>query len=468
MAERIKLDYNNMMAENIGTRMGLTAEELDSYREAAKKIHADMTARRKDGKLPFYELPYNKKMVTDIKALAGELRGKFDTQVVIGIGGSALGPAALMSALRHSYFNELPADKRGGMRTYFTDNIDPDTTEDLMEMIDPKKTVFLVVTKSGSTPETITTFFILKKFLTDAVGEANYKDHLVFVTDPAKGSLREILNKEGGIRSLAIEPLVGGRFSVLTPVGLLPAALMGADIEQLLAGAAEMDKMCSTDDLTANPAYLYAVLQYASYLNGANVSVFMPYSVGLGKLADWFVQLWAESLGKKHSLSGTVNYVGPTPIKAVGATDQHSQVQLFKEGPYDKVVTFLRVGKFETKLSIPKDYEAYAGITYLSGHSMNELIDFEQKATEAAIAKEGRPSLTITVPEVNAFAMGQLIALFEIATVFSGYLYSIDPLDQPGVEEGKNFTYGLLGRGGYEEKRREFEGIYKKNPKYNL
>ncbi len=468
MSKRIRFDFNNMMADTIGTRMGLTQEELDSYKEAAKKIHADMTKRRKENNLPFYELPYNQAVAGSIKAAAAELKGKFDTQVVVGIGGSALGPAALMSGLKHSYFNELPAAKRDGMRTYFTDNIDPDTTEDLMQMIDPKKTVFLVVTKSGSTPETVTTFFILKKFLTDALGEAEYKDHLIFVTDPAKGALREILNKEGGIRNFPIEPLVGGRFSVLTPVGLLPAALMGIDIDELLAGAAEMDKWCATDDLMQNPAYLYAVLQYAAYLNGANISVFMPYSVALGKLADWFVQLWAESLGKKRNLEGSINYVGPTPLKGVGATDQHSQVQLFKEGPYDKVITFVRVEKFANELKIPGQYEAYPGITYLSGHTMNELMDFEQKATEAAVSKEGRPSITITVPEVNAHAMGQLIYLFEVATVFSGYLYHIDPLDQPGVEEGKNFTYGLLGRGGYEAKRKEFESIFKKNPKYTL
>jgi glucose-6-phosphate isomerase len=189
---------------------------------------------------------------------------------------------------------------------------------------------------------------------------------------------------------------------------------------------------------------------------------------GTGKLADWFVQLWAESLGKKRNLQGVVNYVGPTPLKAVGATDQHSQVQLFKEGPYDKVITFIRIGNFSHELKIPKSYEAYPGITYLSGHTMNELMDFEQKATEAAVAKEGRPSITITVPKLDAHALGQLIYLFEVATVFSGYLYNIDPLDQPGVEEGKNFTYGLLGRAGYEEKRKEFEGLYKKNPKYTI
>lgn len=468
MSKRIRFDFNNMMDDNIGSKMGVSEERLVSFQPRTKMIHADLLQRRVEKQLPFYDLPYNESLVKDIKKTAKELIGKFDTQIVIGIGGSALGPLALMTALRHSYWNELPAEKRDGMRTYFTDNIDPDTTADLMEMIDPKKTVFLVVTKSGSTAETVASFFILRKFLIETVGEDKYKEHLVFVTDPEKGNLRQILKNESGIKNFPIEPLVGGRFSVFTPVGLLPAALMGIDIEKLLEGAADMDQWTSSDELMKNPAYLYAVLQFISYQNGANISVLMPYSTALGRIADWYVQLWAESLGKKKTLSGAINYVGPTPLKGVGATDQHSQVQLFKEGPYDKVITFIRVEDFHNDLVIPKSYSDYPGITYLSGHTMNELMDFEQKATEVAIAKEGRPSITITVPEVNEFTMGQLIYLFEVATVFSGYLYDIDPLDQPGVEEGKNFTYGLLGRDGYDNKKKEFDSLYKKNPDFIL
>lgn len=465
MSENIKFDFNNMMTDNIGSKMGIDLDRLESFDKITKKAHTDMIKRREDGNLPFYELPYNKSLVEDIKATAKDCIAKFDTQVVIGIGGSALGPIALQTALRHSYWNELPAVKRDGLKIYFTDNIDADATMDLMEMIDPKKTVFLVLTKSGSTAETISNFFILKKFLIDAVGEDNYKDHLLFVTDPKNGSLRQIADNDG-VKTFPIEQLVGGRFSVFTPVGLLPAALMGIDIDKLLSGAAAMDKLTAGDDLMKNPAYLYAVLQYISYLNGAPISVLMPYSNRLSRLADWYVQLWAESLGKKKTLDGNVNYIGPTPLKGVGATDQHSQVQLFKEGPYDKVVTFIRVEEFDNKLTIPSAYNEYSSIAYLSGHTMNELMDYEQKATEVALAKEGRPSITITVPTVNEYIMGQLIYMFEVATVFSGYLYNIDPLDQPGVEEGKNFTYGLLGREGYEEKKKEFDDIYKKNKDY--
>ncbi|OHD57133.1 MAG: hypothetical protein A2Y33_09415 [Spirochaetes bacterium GWF1_51_8] len=467
MSQRIAFDYNNMMADNIGTRMGISSERLASFAKITAKAHEDMLRRRKANELPFYDLPYQKDLVKRLQTAAKEYIGKFDTQVVIGIGGSALGPLALQTSLRNCFWNELPAGKRNGMRTYYTDNVDPDWTKELMELIDPKNTLFLIVTKSGSTSETITTFFILQKFLIEAVGEAEYKKHLAFVTDPSKSILKEIAEKEN-IPWFPIEPLVGGRFSVLTPVGLFPAALMGIDIEKLLAGAAEMDKWTSTAELHNNPAYLYAVLQYLAYQNGAPISVLMPYSNKMSRLADWYVQLWAESLGKKFTLDGNIHFQGPTPLKAVGATDQHSQVQLFKEGPYDKVVTFIRVENFEHSLKIPSLYSEYKGINYLGGHTMNELFDAEQKATEVALAKEGRPSITITVPKVDEFTMGQLIYLFEVATVFSGYLYQLDPLDQPGVEEGKNFTYGLLGRAGYEDKKKEFDGIYKKNKDYIL
>jgi glucose-6-phosphate isomerase len=465
MNGRIKFDFNNAMAENIGSKMGVTKERLLSFADFTKKAHNDMQKRRREKQLPFYDLPYNKSLVDEINSFAKDTISKFDAMVVIGIGGSALGPVAMMSALCHSYHNELPAGKRKGLRAYFTDNVDPDTTKDLLDLIDPAKTLFLVVTKSGSTSETITTFFILRKLLIDAVGEDKYKDNLVFITDPENGNLRRIADADG-IKSFPIEPLVGGRFTVMTPVGLLPAALMGIDIVKFLDGAKIMDEWVSSDDLIKNPAYLYAVLQYIAYLNGAPISVLMPYSNALSRLADWYVQLWAESLGKETNLDGFIDYVGPTPLKAVGATDQHSQVQLFKEGPYDKIVTFIRVENFKNELKIPEAYRDYKGISYLSGHTMNELIDSEQKATEAALAKEGRPSITITVQEVNESSLGQLMYLLEVATVFSGYLYNIDPLGQPGVEEGKNFTYGLLGREGYEDKRKEFDAIYKKNGDY--
>ncbi|NIP49808.1 MAG: glucose-6-phosphate isomerase, partial [Gammaproteobacteria bacterium] len=267
----------------------------------------------------------------------------------------------------------------------------------------------------------------------------------------------ELADREG-YRSCAIPAGVGGRFSVFTPVSLLPLACVGVDIDALLSGAAGMMKYVCHDDLESNPAYLNAALQYLAYHKGLKISVLMPYSDQLRDIADWFRQLWAESLGKKYSRDGSVVHVGPTPVNALGTTDQHSQVQLYVEGPFDKVVTFLAVENYEQKLVLP-NYEASPEMEYLAGHSLAELIQAEQKATAAALVKNKRANCTISVPAVTAETLGALIYLFEVQTLFAGYLFNVNPLDQPGVEEGKHFTYALMGRQGYSEKAAEFNEI---------
>jgi glucose-6-phosphate isomerase len=294
----------------------------------------------------------------------------------------------------------------------------------------------------------------------DAVGEG-YRDHFVLITDPAKGVLRELAEAEG-YRSCSIPDGVGGRFSVFTPVGLLPLAVVGVDVKSLLNGAREFSRYVCHDDLLNNPAYLNATLQFLAYQKGLKISVLMPYSDRLRDIADWFRQLWAESLGKKFSLDGSEVNVGPTPVNALGTTDQHSQVQLYMEGPFDKVVTFIVVDKFATDLKFP-GYPAAPKMAYLENHSMGELIKAEQQATAAALTRNQRANCAFHVDEVSAESVGALIYLFEVQTLFAGYLFGVDPLDQPGVEEGKQFTYALMGRAGYEEKAREFSSIKAKS-----
>jgi glucose-6-phosphate isomerase len=253
---------------------------------------------------------------------------------------------------------------------------------------------------------------------------------------------------------------VGGRFSVLTPVGLLPAALLGIDVKGLLSGAAAMDARLKSEDLWKNPAYLGAAINHLSYLDGRKISVMFSYSDQLYLLADWYRQLWAESLGKRHALDGTIAPVGPTPVKALGVTDQHSQVQLYKEGPDDKLYTFLKVESFPTTIPIPAPQGAAAeAIGYLAGHTMNELFAAEEEATEVALWKAGRPVERITFPRVEASAVGEYFYFMEVQTLAAGALMRIDPLDQPGVEEGKKFAYGIMGRKGYEKKRQELESL---------
>jgi glucose-6-phosphate isomerase len=242
----------------------------------------------------------------------------------------------------------------------------------------------------------------------------------------------------------------------------------GIDIHKLLAGAAAMDALSKkSKKLWENPALTGAALHYLmDKAKGKNIQVMMPYSHALRDLADWFRQLWAESLGKRVNREGRTVHVGQTPEKAVGATDQHSVMQLYIEGPFDKVVTFLSVDEFNTSVEIPHAFEEYEAVKYLGGHTMNELINAEQRATELALTQSGKPNCAIRLKKVDEQSVGALLFLLEMQTAYAGELYNINAFDQPGVELGKNFAYGLMGRKGFEAKRKEVEQAGKPNAKF--
>jgi glucose-6-phosphate isomerase len=425
-----------------------------------------MKDKRKAGKMDFRDLPYNQKdIVKDLIDTANKIKDRFDAFVVLGIGGSALGPIAVQQALNHMHYNELSKEDRGGYpRLYVVDNVDPERMDALFDVIDIEKTAFNVITKSGSTSETMSQFLIIQDMLKTKLGD-KYQDHIIATTDAENGNLIKIAKQEG-FKTFFIPRGVGGRFSELTPVGLLPAAVCGIDIEELLAGAAYADELSSVDNVYENMAYMAATLQYLAMKAGKNISVMMPYADSLKYMADWYAQLWAESLGKRYDLEGKEVFVGQTPVKALGVTDQHSQVQLYTEGPFDKVVTFLGVGEYRKTMEIARGYEDIPAVSFLGGHTLNELIHAEQAATEYALLKAKRLNRTITLPVVNAFTIGQLLYLLEVETAFAGELLNIDAFDQPGVEEGKNATYALLGRPGYEEKKQELDSRPKKKEEY--
>jgi len=452
----ISLDYTNMMKDAIGTDSGVHDEELAELSVQTKAIHQLIQKRRDAGELPFFDLPNDQAMMTEVLSLAKEIQEQFDNLVVLGIGGSALGTTAVFNALCYGH-NLKDKEQRNDLpRLFVLDNVDPDGFSAHLDLCDPARTCFLVISKSGTTVETTSQFLVARRWLEDAVG-ASYRKHFVLITDPKKGVLRELADREG-YRSCAIPAGVGGRFSLFTPVGLLPLACVGVDIRQLLKGASEFSEYLCHDDLKTNPAYLNATLQYLAYQKGLTISVLMPYSDRLRDVSDWFRQLWAESLGKKFGTDGSLRNVGPTPVNALGTTDQHSQVQLYMEGPFDKVVTFVALDSFDRDLPLPS-YEASPQMSYLEGHSLGELIGVEQQATAAALTRNGRSNCTIRLPGVTPETVGALLFLFEVQTLFAGYLFDVDPLDQPGVEEGKLFTYALMGRQGYDEKAAEFKSI---------
>jgi glucose-6-phosphate isomerase len=458
---RLKLDINNVFAEMIGDDHGLTVEELEEAKEEALKAHQNILEAETDGKMGFMELPYNQEeIVKELKATAEELKDKFDNFVVLGIGGSALGNIAVQTAINDPHYNLFEEARNGYPRLFVNDNVDPEGIKALFEKLDPKKTLFNVISKSGSTAETMSQFLLARKFVADAVGEENVGEHFIATTSKDSGYLIEIAAREN-MKKFFIPDNVGGRFSVLTPVGLLSAAMTGVDIEKLLDGAAYMDQICRQDDFWKNPALVNGLIQYLAYQKGKVMSVMMPYSDRLRDVADWYRQLWAESLGKEVDRQGNKVNVGPTPIKALGATDQHSQAQLYMEGPFDKIITFLEVENFAEELEIPGAYKDLAGLGYLGGHSFAELINTEKWATELALNKRNRMNQTLKVPEVNEFTLGQLFYFFEFQTAVTGELLDINAFNQPGVELGKNYTYGIFGRDGYQEKKDEYENSAK-------
>lgn len=451
----LKLDFNLATEAQVG-KAGLTRDQLAAFAPKVKAGHAALMADHASGKLGFLKLPDDAPARDAAKVVARDLMAKFDDQLVLGIGGSSLGAKALFTALCHPFHNLLPKDKRPGMRTFFPDNSDGTTFARLLEIVDPTKAAITAITKSGGTAETWAQLL----WLQDKLGVEAMRRQMVAVTDPTKGALRSVA-AEKGWRTLPVPPNIGGRFSVFTAVGLLPSAGAGIDIDALLAGASAMVKRCASDDLFANPAYLLATALVAfDQQKGRPLHVLMPYCDALRETGDWFVQLWAESLGKGNK--------GPTPLRAVGATDQHSLLQLLMEGPHDKVTIFVAIEEPRVGLPIPNGFEDQPDVKYLNGISFHRLLSAEQQATAAALAKAGRPSITITLPRLDAGTMGELMMLLEIATGIGGPLYGIDPYDQPGVEAGKRYTCGLLGRPGYEADAKELASRPKADPTWVL
>jgi glucose-6-phosphate isomerase len=460
----LRLDYTNFMADVVSG--GISSADWRDASAAFARANEGFRRRRSADELGFLDLPGNAALHRQSTDFAERVRGQFDDVVVLGIGGSALGPIALRTALLKPQWNALTKDERGGWpRLHVLDNVDPRTIAALLDRLDLARALFIVISKSGGTAETMAQYLVVRGRLQSAVGKDTAR-HLVFVTDPQKGALRTIARQEN-IPALDIPPNVGGRYSVLTPVGVLPAALTGMDTAALLSGAVEIATRCETDALTKNPSGTFAMLQFlADAKLGRHIHVLMPYSDPLRDIADWFVQLWAESLGK-HRTSGDAG-VGPTPLAALGATDQHSKVQLFMEGPPDKTVSFIAVEEEPVKLEIPKLHSDVKELGYLGGHRLGELLDIERRATAGALARRGRPNLTIQVDRADAHNLGALFMFLEIATIYAGELYGINPLDQPGVELGKQFTYAMLGRADAEQARREWNMLPKPDERFAI
>ena len=455
----IELNYRNVQNNVIGEENGLDIEqEFNNYQDKIRNIILDLNSNKdKAGaNLQWMNLGYNEETIWYVKEYAAMVENRFDDVLILGLGGSALGGKAACEALLPPYWNFLTKEQRNGYpRIFFLDNIDPDQMTALLSMLNLKKTLVNVITKSGSTAEVMAQFMVIKEKLHQELGD-DYRKHIVATTDKHMGILRQLSNQEG-YKTFYIPDDVGGRFSVFSAVGLLPLALVGINIDEITQGIKNMDLALKNTDIKENIAAQNALIHYLMNKDkNKKISVMMPYSNRLRYVADWYCQLWAESLGKERDNENNIVNIGQTPIKSIGVTDQHSQLQLYNEGPNDKIINFLRIKEFDTNLEIPNIFE-YTGISYLGGKTINRLFNAEADSTMASLIDYKKPNVTLTIPKITPYYIGQLLYFFEIQTAISGALYNINAYNQPGVEQLINYTYALMDRIGYEDSANELK-----------
>lgn len=435
----LRYDYLNMLRTRVGAE-GVAPEKLHAMVGRLEQAKTRLASARKTGALGFFDVPKAKPSARPMRLLLNGLDKEIDTLVSIGIGGSALGAQAVLKAL-----SGLKKSRARTFRVVFAgDATDPQAIDDIIESVDWRRTALNVISKSGGTLEPMSVFVLLRDYLTKAVGVKKAKHRIICTTDPESGSLRQIADREG-YRTLPVPGNVGGRFSVLTEVGMLSATAAGIDVNGLWKGAAAENDAFWKKTPMQNVPMLFATLQYLHYLDGKALSVMMPYVGRLSLVGAWYRQLWAESLGKKIDRKGRVVHVGPTPIAALGPADQHSQIQLYNEGPNDKTVTFLEVDAFAHDHRLPDPYQDIPAVSHFAGANFSEIVHYERQGTAEALTDARRPNGTLFMKDLSAESLGSYLQAMMCATAVMGELLDIDAFDQPGVEAGKVHINRLLG-----------------------
>lgn len=460
--DRVKLDYTYTLADKRQYKNLLVLKDFEKVRKDIDRAHEQIKQEKQVNKdLSFLSLPYayNKEFGTtilgdalwgvkeQIESKAIMINEKASDFIQIGIGGSALGTIALYNALG----NELNAHSKQNLNIYLPDNIDPDWIGRILGSINMETTYFAVISKSGGTVETLANFAVFYEAAGKILTAEQLKEHFIIITNPGRGTLYELCKKEG-FTLIPIPESIHGRFSVFSPGGLFPAAIMGIDIDELIRGARDMDIITEEKSFWENPLLIYSAIHYiANTTKGLSTLILIPYSHNLRTIADWYAQLIAESLGKDGK--------GMTPVKALGATDQHSQLQLYIDGPRNKLVTFFSIENFHRNIEITSVFPELAAFQHIAGHSLNELINIEQRATAISLYNNGIPGCTFIIPELSPYYLGQLLMLLEKVTCILGKLYGVNAFNQPAVEDSKKYTRALLGSDGTdaEQKRREIE-----------
>lgn len=422
-------DLTSCFADSIGPR-GLDRGDFESALEATAPGLAGIGEAYADGSLPLLRLPGQRSDLDEFTRLADRYRSDFDEVAVLGTGGSSLGGRSLC-ALADRGFGPLA----GAPRLRFMDNVDPDTWDALFAALDLRRTGWLVVSKSGETAETVAQLLVVL----DALGRSGLDagERMTAVVQPGDSTLRRIAAAHG-IAVLDCDPGIGGRYSVLSLAGLLPAAIAGLDGAAVRGGASEvLDPVLAGAAPDSVPAAQGAALAVAAHrTRGIAQTVLMPYADALSAFALWFRQLWAESLGKDGA--------GTTPIDALGTVDQHSQLQLWLDGPADKLFTLVTLGRAGLGAEVPSALAADPGLSYIRGRTIGDLMEAEQRATAGTLARNGRPTRVISLPGLEERAMGALMMHFMLETMIAAHLLGVDAFDQPAVEEGKTLARSYL------------------------
>ncbi len=450
MQKRMGLSFSFGAAAGTGDEAGYFAQCLARFEEplteAANWIR-DNAASNESG-FGWYNLPEANVKETMETA---EWLASYEAVVHVGIGGSSLGNLMLHQALLPMYYNERQSDGRRP-RFYLADNPDPEKTIAIWERVKGIRVALIGVSKSGATAETMSQFLWFRTQLQAAYGD-RVDENILVITDP-KGGVFRAFAAATGCRSLEIPPSVGGRYSALSPSGLVTLATLGGDIESLLAGASEMKALLEPKNtVKSNPAWYLAAIHRFHERAGRPMAVLMPYANRLETFAEWFAQLWGESVGKKGA--------GTTPVRALGAIDQHSQVQLYTEGPDDKLYTLINVADRGAKITLPPISEpSLESLGYLASQKLGVMLNYEAQSTAAALVKAGRPLVWIEMEKIDGRTLGALIFFYEYVTALTGRIMKIDPFDQPGVEQGKRYTYGLMGRPTFEQDAAEAKKFF--------
>lgn len=391
-----------------------------------------------------------KRSIPQVKSLAKNIAAKYENVLVLGIGGSALGAKAVIQYLKGPLYNQV---KQGHPRLFILDNIDPVLVKYYEDVIDIGRTLIIYVSKSGSTPETAALFIHFYNRFKEAGGDTA---DIVICCDPGDNGINKIA-KSIGCHLLHIPHDLPGRYSVLSSVGFLPSEIVGIDSGELLEGAQIMHQAIIDARPEQNALFTLGVSLFELALKGKSIHVLFNYSSLLFEFGLWFVQLWAESLGKKQSLANNAVNAGTTPLTCLGATDQHSILQLFKEGPADKVFGFIKINNVPDGITFTNEFPTEKEYSYFAGRTMQEQLHIEQLATEMSLVKDGKPCYTINLKDVSAKTLGGLFYFYEALVVFTANLWQVNPYDQPGVEEGKNITYSLMGRQDYNHRKPQYE-----------